>query len=98
MQITLRFDLKVDQAVARNLIQHVIEKGDTGRQTTLTASIEVQADRDPGFQGISADFGLPHESPMTIDVKLARGRASQTRRETLPRPMPAAGQIKPDGA
>lgn len=34
MQITLRFDLEIDQAMTCDLIQHVIEKRDAGRRHT----------------------------------------------------------------
>ena len=60
VQIALRLDLKIQHPVTCNLVEHVIEEGDTGRQTALSAAIKVQSNRDLRFQGVSADFGLPH--------------------------------------
>ena len=93
MQIALCFDFQVNQAVPCHLIEHVIKKRHTGRQPGLTGTVQIHPDKDPGLKGISADFGLPHESLMTKDVLLVV-RPSQARRqllrEALPRPEPAA--------
>lgn len=60
MQIAFSLDLKVDQAVTGYLIQHVIQKRNARRENATPRSIEIKTNRHLGFQGISADFGLPH--------------------------------------
>jgi hypothetical protein len=64
MQIALSLDLQVDHAVARHLVEHVIEERDTGGEPALAAAIEIETNENPGFEGISTDFGLPHEGPV----------------------------------
>jgi hypothetical protein len=64
MQVALRFDLKVHHSVTRHLIEHVIEKRHPGSASALTAAVEIQTHRNPGFESISANFGLPHEDPV----------------------------------
>ena len=64
VQIALRLDVKVNQAMPRHLVEHVVEKGNAGRQAGLSGPIEIQANLHLGFQGVSADFGLPHAGPI----------------------------------
>ena len=63
VQIALRFNFKVDHPMAGDLIEHVIEKWHARGELTPAAAIKIYADRNPGFEGISANFGLPHEGP-----------------------------------
>jgi hypothetical protein len=60
VQVAAGLNLEVDQPVAGNLIEHVIEKGDAGGESTLAAAIEIQPNGDPGFEGIPGNFCLPH--------------------------------------
>src|SRR5690606_33488077 len=53
--IAHRLDVEVDKAMAGDLVEHVFEEGDTGVEAGLAAAIQVQADRDPGFEGIATD-------------------------------------------
>jgi len=60
VQITLGFDIEVDQAVAGDLLEHVVEKTDTGGQAVVAAAIQIQLDADLCFQGVARNFGLAH--------------------------------------
>jgi hypothetical protein len=60
MQIAFGFDLKVDQPMAGYLIEHVIEEGNAGGELSLSGAVKIQTNRNPGFEGISGNFSLPH--------------------------------------
>ena len=75
MQIALGFDIEVDQPVARHLVEHVIEKGNTGLEDASPRAIEVDLDANPGFQGIAREFGLPHRDTWRA-WRLGGGRQS----------------------
>ena len=57
VQITLRLDVEIDQAMARDLIEHMLEKGQTRMQIGLAGPIEVDRYRDLGLEGIAFDTG-----------------------------------------
>src|ERR1700724_3334926 len=46
MKIARRADVDVDQRVARELFQHMVEKADAGRDFGGTGALEIDADRD----------------------------------------------------
>ncbi len=56
MQVALGADVEIDQPVARNLVQHMIEKGNTGIQLLLASAVEVDRYPDLGLAGIADDF------------------------------------------
>jgi hypothetical protein len=58
--VALGADLQVDQTVAADLVEHVIEEGHAGGQLLAAGAIEIDAHTDPGFGGIAADFGGSH--------------------------------------
>ena len=58
MQVAIGLDVQVDQAVARDLVQHVVEKADAGMQLRLAAAVEVDAHRDAGFGRVAGDLGV----------------------------------------
>ncbi len=60
MKITLGFDVQIDQSVPGHLIEHVIKETDSGRQTRLSVTIEVEFDLDFRLQGVASDFCLAH--------------------------------------
>lgn len=60
LQITLGFDFKVDQAMTRHLIEHVIEKRYAGGELAQSAAIQVKADADLRLQRIANNFGVSH--------------------------------------
>src|SRR5690606_29093765 len=57
VQITLGMDFQINQAMARNLIQHVIKKRNAGIQYLTTGSIKIDGNTDLRFICIARDFG-----------------------------------------
>ena len=53
MQIALRLHLEIDQAVARELLQHMVEKADAGRDLGTARAVEIDRDADLGFLGLA---------------------------------------------
>ena len=60
MQVALGADGHVDQRMARQLVQHVIEKPDPGLIVIDPGAVEVHAHLDFGFRRLAGDFRLPH--------------------------------------
>jgi hypothetical protein len=50
-------DLEVDQAVAGDLVEHVVEEADAGRELGAAAAVQVEGDADLGFLGVAAEVG-----------------------------------------
>jgi hypothetical protein len=50
-------DIEIDKAVAGHLIEHVIEKRQAAGEATFAASVEVYADRDLRFFGVTLYAG-----------------------------------------
>jgi hypothetical protein len=60
VQVATRNDVEVDQAVPRDLLEHVVEEGHAGGEIPMPAAIEIEPDIDPGFERVPGDFCLPH--------------------------------------
>jgi hypothetical protein len=60
MQIALGLDRQVDPRVARQKIEHVVEKADAGRNLVLALAIEINLHRNLGFLGFAGDFAGTH--------------------------------------
>src|SRR5574343_1497962 len=60
MQITLGVDIKVDQAMTGDLVEHVVEEGHAGGKFALAGTIEVETHGDLRLEGVTGYFGLPH--------------------------------------
>ena len=58
LEVPFRLDTEVHHAVACHLIEHVLEKRDTGVEPCFAASIEVEAELDLSFLGVSFDCGF----------------------------------------
>ena len=56
VQVALRMDVEVEQAVARDLVQHVVEETDTSVQPRLPGSVEVDAYGDLRLGRVARDF------------------------------------------
>ena len=54
--------LDVDQAVLGQLLEHVIEKADAGRDLGRTAAVEIDLAADPGFLGVAFDPRHAHDA------------------------------------
>ncbi len=61
VQIALRLDVQVDHPVPGHLLEHVVKERHTGGKPVLSAAIKIQANRNPGFQGVSGYLSLPHD-------------------------------------
>lgn len=57
MQVALGFDVDIDQAVAGDLINHVIEERYAGVETRFTAAIEIDGYGDLRLQRVAGDSG-----------------------------------------
>ena len=55
VQVALGAQRDVDQAVARELLQHVVEKADAGRDVVLAGAVELDGGGDPGLLGVAFD-------------------------------------------
>src|SRR5712671_6207960 len=62
VQIAIGVQRQVDQAVSRELLEHVIEKTDAGRDLCGTGAVEIDPAGDSGFFGIAFDGGDPHDT------------------------------------
>jgi len=58
MQIAFGAQRQVDQAVARELLQHVIEEADAGRDVARTGAVEIDGAADLRLTRDALDAGL----------------------------------------
>jgi hypothetical protein len=56
-EIAFGVDGEVDEAVAREEVEHVVEEADAGLGGGLAGAVEVHGDADAGFPGLAGDFG-----------------------------------------
>jgi len=57
VQVAHGVDVQIDQAMAGDLIQHVVEETDAGVQLGGTRAIQIDAHGDLGFGGVACDLG-----------------------------------------
>ena len=58
----LAFERDVDQRMAGELLQHVVEEADAGRDVVGAGAVEIDGGRDLGLLGLARDGRLPlHE-------------------------------------
>ena len=60
LEIALGHDIQINQAMTRNLVQHVIQKRYARRQRFLPSAIQVEGNPNSGFGGIAGDFSGSH--------------------------------------
>ena len=60
VQVAGRPGLEVDQRVAGELVEHVVEEADAGLVVVPAGAVEVELDDERGLGGGAADFGLAH--------------------------------------
>src|SRR3990172_2167343 len=60
VQVALGLQLHVDEAVARQLFQHVVEEADAGRDPRRAGAVEIDRRRDAGFLGGALYPGRTH--------------------------------------
>jgi hypothetical protein len=59
VQVALGLQRDIDQRVAGQLLQHVVEEADAGRNVVGARAVEVDAGLDLGLLGGAIDGGLP---------------------------------------
>ena len=57
VQITHAVHVQINQAVAGNLIEHVVKKADAGGQPGAACAVQIQAHGNAGFGGVAGNFG-----------------------------------------
>ena len=62
MQVARGADLQVDQRMARDLVEHMIEKADAGLDIGDAGAVERDADGNFGLFGLARDRGAAHRS------------------------------------
>lgn len=73
MQIPRRLHLKVDQAMPRDLIEHVIEERHARKKTAFPAPIEIDANGNLSLQRVSGYFCLAHDGWAIVDLRAILG-------------------------
>ena len=65
----LAVDFQIEHAVARDLVEHVVEKRHAGGELGLAAAVEIERYADLRFVGIAGDLRLPcHDTSAEIVV------------------------------
>lgn len=57
VEIALAFDVEVYQAVACDLLQHVVEKAEAASELGIALAVEIELDADAGFVSVAVDAG-----------------------------------------
>ena len=65
MQIALGFDFKIQHAMPRDLVQHVIEEADARSQPGPAGTVEIEFDPNLRLECLASDFPLPHGDVVT---------------------------------
>jgi hypothetical protein len=60
VQVALARDSHIDQCVACQLVEHVVEKPDAGLIVILAGTIEIDLDGNVGFGSFARDGCCPH--------------------------------------
>jgi len=76
MEIARRVDLDIDQRMARELLQHMVEKADTGCDIGKAGAIESDAGDDIGFLGFSCNGAGAHGCLENCDGFLSTFKAT----------------------
>ena len=91
MQVAFRLDRQVDQAVARQLLKHMVEKADACGNLVHACTIQVQRNLDPGLVGGALQAGLARGSVgKSVHVPVLAGR-----RRRRQRPMNSLWTVRP---
>src|SRR5262249_10588114 len=65
VQVPLGLDREVDQAVARQQREHVVEEADAGGDVGAAGAVEVEGQLDLGLAGLAAELcGARHRAPV----------------------------------
>ena len=63
MEVALHLHRYVDQRMARQLFDHMVEETDSGGHRIVAGAVEVDGDRDIRFLGRALDGGGSHGRP-----------------------------------
>ena len=70
VQVALGLDVEIHHAVARDLVEHVLEERDAGGEFRHAGPVEIELDADLRLFGIALDFGcsFPHviSAPLVV--------------------------------
>src|SRR6185503_12820863 len=83
VQVALRLDLEVEHAVARHLVEHVLEERQVGGEPGRVLAVQVELHPDLGFLGVAGDFCGSHCSASlkaVISIRFSSGVPTVTRR------------------
>jgi hypothetical protein len=61
-KVAFRLDPKIELAVERHELEHVVEKGNAGSDVLLRATVKVEHHMDASFGGFPIDFGVSNPS------------------------------------
>src|ERR1700753_4160566 len=60
MKVAVRFDFEVEKAVARDLVEHMVEKRHARGKLLLAGAVQVELHTDLRFAGVANDFRWAH--------------------------------------
>src|SRR4051812_23248225 len=87
VQVALRLDFEVQHAVARDLIEHVLEEGQAGGELGNAPPVQVELHPDLRFLGVAGDFGGPHfcrhSRSAATSIRFSSGVPTVMRRQSL---------------
>ncbi len=70
LNIANRRNIKIDQAVAGDLVEHVVKEGNAGGELALAAAIEIKTHGNLRFKGVTCNFSLPHGEIRIVSDRL----------------------------
>jgi hypothetical protein len=74
MEISLGADFDVDERMAGELLQHMIEEPDPGGDIGKASPIEIHPDLDVGFLGLACNGALAHDRIVPALLNLASSK------------------------
>ncbi len=77
----LAAQFQIERRVAGDLVEHVVEKADAGRNMRVSGAVEVDGDRNPRLGCVALDFAAAHGILMAFET------------EAAPRPQVEAGSL-----
>ena len=65
----MRFDVEIEQAMPRDLVEHVVQKRHAGGQLLLTGAVQIDLHTDLRFAGVANDFRKAHGNSSNLARK-----------------------------
>ena len=72
----MRFDFEVEEAVTRDLVEHVVEKRHAGGKLLLAGAVQIELHTDLRFAGVANDFRNAHGVSLRLLRKWVQCSAS----------------------